>query len=480
MKAIKRILLGASFGLAAGLAGAQTGQLVTLANFNGTNGWFPYGGMIVGSDGVLYGTTYEGGTNNTGALFRLTTDGTFTSFDPFPAYVSDAGRSVNGTGGYPYAGLALGADGGLYGVASSGGTNATGTFFRTTTNGVLAVPFTFANLGTNAAGSTVDTNTTGAAPEGRLVLAADGNFYGTSHGGGSQGKGTVFRLTTNGIFTKLVELNGTNGANPEAGLTAGGDGNFYGVTYFGGANNNGSIFRITTNGSLASLYSFSALVATAGFAYTNADGANPAGDLRLGGDGLLYGTCHGGGTYGYGMVFKVTTSGQFTPLVSFNTTNGAYPLGALTVGPNGNLYGVTPGGGTNVVGVIYELTPAGSLNLLFSFDPVVSNGSTLTNGTGAYPYAPLTLAPDGSFYGTTTSGGAGGRGTVFRFTMASTPPRLQIQPLAGAVVLRWTNAAFSLQSAPQVAGTFSTVSGATSPYTNPITGNRQFFRLLGN
>ena len=108
--------------------------------------------------------------------------------------------------------------------------------------------------------------TNGAAPEGNLTLGPDGNFYGTTEGGGTNGDGTIFKITTSGVLTLLVTFNGTNGLNPLDGLTLGPDGNFYGTTEYGGTNfgnpglpgglGGGSVFQLTTNGVFTSLATF--------------------------------------------------------------------------------------------------------------------------------------------------------------------------------------------------------------------------------
>ena len=154
-----------------------------------------------------------------------------------------------------------------------------------------------------------------------LTLGSDGNFYGTTWFGGSNiYNGTVFKVTTNGALTTLVSFNKTNGANPNA-LTLGSDGNFYGTTWNGGTNGYGTVFKVTTNGTLTTLYSFT------GESYMQFPCG--AGLLTLGSDGNFYGTTQYGGSSlngnGDGMVFKVTTNGALTTLVSFNATNGAIP-----------------------------------------------------------------------------------------------------------------------------------------------------------
>src|SRR5581483_11055541 len=152
-------------------------------------------------------------------------------------------------------------------------------------------------------------------------------------------------------LTNLVSFNGTNGANPEATLIQGVDGNFYGTTYNGGTNGGyGTVFQVTPNGVLTTLVSFN-----------NTNGANPSAALVQGTDGNFYGTASNGGTNGnYGTVFQVTANGALTTLVSFNNTNGANPSAALVQGTDGNFYGTTSNGGTNGgYGTVFQMTPNG-------------------------------------------------------------------------------------------------------------------------
>jgi uncharacterized repeat protein (TIGR03803 family) len=240
-------------------------------------------------------------------------------------------------------------------------------------------------------------STNGSDSQAGLALDAAGNFYGTTTSGGTNGGyGTVFKVTTNGLLTSLVSFAYTNGAFPYAGLTLGNDSNFYGTTYSGGSNNFGTVYQVTIRGVLTSLASFD-----------NTNGANPHTGLTLGNDGDFYGTTTSGGTNGgYGTMFKVTTNGLLTSLVSFANTNGAYPRALLTRGNDGNFYGTTYFGGSNSLGTVFRATTNGLFTLLVSFN----------NTNGANPVAGLALGSDGNFYGTTYSGGSSNLGTLFKLT----------------------------------------------------------------
>ena len=292
---------------------------------------------------------------------------------------------TNTDGTDPLGGLCAGQDGNFYGTTAGGGTNGGyGTVFMVTTNGLSTSLVSF-------------NNTNGAFSHAELAQGNDGNFYGTTAGGGTNSYGTVFVVTTNGLLTSLVSFALTNGAYPDSGLTLGNDGNFYGTAYYGGGSNFGTAFQVTTNGVLTTLASFN-----------NTNGANPIAGLTLGNDGNFYGTTAFGGTNSgdYGTIFQVTTNGVLTSLVSFNNTNGANPSAGLTLGSDGNFYGATYNGGSNSLGTIFRVTTNGVLTTLASFN----------NINGANPSAGLTLGSDGNFYGTTVNGGSSNLGTAFQMT----------------------------------------------------------------
>jgi uncharacterized repeat protein (TIGR03803 family) len=292
-KPVKQLLVMLALLTGIPLASAQT--FIPLYSFtNGNDGAFPQAGLVQASDGNLYGTASEGGTNNLGTVFRINATGVLTTLYSF------TGRD----GDYPVAGLVQASDGNLYGTTQLGGTNylgSWGTVFRITTNGALTTLYSFTN------------GQDGAYPAAGLVQASDGNLYGTTQYGGTNNDGTVFRFTTNGVLTPLYSFTGGNdGDNPEAGLVQAGDGNLYGTTTYGGIKNGifgyGTIFRITTSGTLTPLYPF-----------TNAyDGNHPVAGLVQANDGNLYGTTAGGGTNGFGAVFELTLSPPALNIVSAN------------------------------------------------------------------------------------------------------------------------------------------------------------------
>jgi uncharacterized repeat protein (TIGR03803 family) len=362
--------------------GAQAGVVVTsLHSFQSyTNGANPQAGLVQGSDGNFYGTTTYGGTNGTGTIFKISTNGTLTSLYSFTG---------GNDGAAPEAGLVQGSDGNFYGTTLNGGTNGAGTVFTISTNGAYASLHSFNGLD-------------GAGLFAGLVQGRDGNFYGTTFNGGTNGGGTVFQIRTNGTLTSLYSFTGGNdGAAPEAGLVQGNDGNFYGTTAEGGTNGAGTVFTISTNGALISLYSFTG----------GNDGTYPLAGLVQGSDGYFYGTTSAGGTNGVGTVFTISTNGAFASLYSFTNGNDGRSPNGLVQGRDGNFYGTTYYGGTNNVGTVFQISTNGALTSL----------STFTGGNdGAYPVGVLVQGRDGYFYGTTYHGGTpvgnSGSGTVFQIS----------------------------------------------------------------
>jgi uncharacterized repeat protein (TIGR03803 family) len=343
------------------------GTLNTIASFNATGG-SPYAQLTQGNDGNFYGTTVPDATGGWGTVFKLTSSGTLTTL------VSFSGTN----GGCPYAALTLGPDGNFYGTTAFGGNinssypNGCGTVFKVTTNGALTTLYSF---------SFAD----GAYPDAALTLGNDGNFYGTTWGGGStdsshpNGCGTVFSLTTNGALTTLFSFADTNGANPLAALTLNSDGSLYGTTEYGGQSNDGTVFKVTTNGVLTTLICFA-----------DTNGANPYAALTLGTDCSLYGTTFAGGSDEAGTLFRVTTNGTFTTLVSFMATTGDQPRAALILGSDGNFYGTSSEGGSGYDGTVFRLLPFTAPDV--SIQPqtqTVTVGNPAVFNTSTYDALPL-------------------------------------------------------------------------------------------
>jgi uncharacterized repeat protein (TIGR03803 family) len=247
-----------------------------LEQFILTNGG-GHAGVTFGPDGTIYGTTISGGANSNGTVYRLDTNGLFTTLYSFDATIN----FTNVSGSTPYGGLTWGPDGNLYGTTFEGGPYQDGTVFRITTNGEFSALSNF-------------TYTNGQNPQATMIVGPGGAMYGTTLNGGD---GVVFRLTTNGVLTVLTSFNEFDGASPEAGVIFGPDGNLYGTTSTGGTGYFGTVFRLTTNGSLTTLANFN-----------NTNGSYPETSLTFGLDGQLYGTTWSGdqsGTNAEGEVFRL-------------------------------------------------------------------------------------------------------------------------------------------------------------------------------
>jgi uncharacterized repeat protein (TIGR03803 family) len=431
------------------------GLLTPLASLLPLDGLNPQAGLTPGPDGNFYGTTRAGGSNNLGTIFRLTLGGTLTRMFAF-----------NGTNGsFPQSTLTLGKDGNFYGTTTSGGNAGfAGTVFRFSTNGTLTTLASF------------DGTNNGSSPDCPLLIDTNGNLYGTAPQSGPGLRGTVFRVTTNGVLTVLTNFSGPNGSTPRDGLVLGDDGNFYGTTASGGANNLGTVFRLTPAGALTTLFSFK-----------NTNGANPIGGLIFGKDGFLYGTTGFGGTnLSFGTIFKLTTNGSLTTLFNFHGTDGEEPSFRLIFGPDGRLYGTasfagdldnSPSGIGS--GSVFGIATNGTFTTLFLFHG--------TNGSN--PAASLTLGPDGNLYGTTAQGCPGGGGTIFRVVLtpqfagiAKLPDRrlvLAATGPSGTPFRLWTsiNVATPVQSWTVLTNGAFGVDGTYSYTDGPPAAVRGFYRL---
>jgi uncharacterized repeat protein (TIGR03803 family) len=432
----------------------------TLYHFKAPLGATPRGALIEGPDGNLYGTTYGGGEHHGGTAFRMTPEGTVTTLHSFNRWVD---------GGHPVGPLVLALDGNFYGTTQFGGTQGPvsqgvdgGTIFRMTPAGAVTVVHAFTGGGG------------GSQPSSGLALGADGTLYGTTRKDEyyENGGGVIFSLTTSGTFTILKKFpttgNGFEGNEPYGGLLYASDGNLYGMTQYGGSLIEGTqlrpcgnagcgvIYRITPTGEYTKLYEFkegqggqhpmTALIqASDGYLYGMtsydlwpniiADGTSVF-RMSLGGevthvaeigkddlrpnerlleasDGNFYLTTPAGGSclenaYSCGLIFRITKTGAVSIVHTFDYNDGAVPFAGLIQASDGALYGVTQYGGRSENGTTFKLTLGGTLTTLNHFD----------NTFGAYPTAGLARDAAGDFYGTTYLGGAFGLGTVYKITAA--------------------------------------------------------------
>ena len=416
------------------------GTLTTLYNFCSqsgcTDGIFPYGGLVQGTDGNFYGTASNGG-DGWGTVFKITPDGTLTTLHVFELF---EGATPKGT-------LVQGTDGNFYGTTVEGGANFEGSVFVMMPDGTLT---TLSSLGAEDSGG---------APYAGLVQGTDGNFYGTGSRGGN-GNGMVFTVTATGTFTMLYSFCAQSGCpdgmSPFAGLVQGADGNFYGATNSGGNFNAcsleqgcGTIFKIAADGTLITLHAFD-----------STDGFNPQGTLALGSDENFYGTTHDGGANNFGTVFTVTPAGTLTTIHSFDQTNGAMPYAGLVQATNGKLYGTTSSGGASSncdggCGTVFSLDvglSGGAVTLsrtALTFAKQVVNTTstaktiTLTN-SGTIPLVFNNVTISGNFaVSSNTCGATLAVGMKCKISVAFTPA--QLGPLTGTLTIA-DNAANSPQT----------------------------------
>jgi uncharacterized repeat protein (TIGR03803 family) len=475
---------------AAGAIALPAQTFTTLYKFcsqpNCTDGEFP-NALVQATDGNFYGTAAHGGAHNTstcynqgcGTIFRITPSGTLTTLYNF---CSQSGCEDGET---PDAALIQSTNGNLYGTTYYGGIaggnclpDGCGTVFTITLSGKFTTLHSF-------------DGTDGAGPAGALIQGTDGNFYGTTNYGGTNSLGNVFQITPNGVLTTLYSFctqpgpGCPDGSLPFDGLVEGTDGDFYGTTYGGGPLGGGTVFKITSTPpyTLTTLYSF----CTPGGPCPDDGWAIVAG-VVLGSNGNFYGITFYGGEDrdchdlegGCGTAFSIGP-GHTKTLHHFcslpNCTDGANPQAGLVQGTDGNFYGTTAFGGAKRrpcfgdlrCGTVFTVTSIGTLTTLHSFD----------GADGANPDEGLIQGTDGNFYGETAAGGVNrcsglypGCGTVFRLSVAL-EPFVKTQPTSGIVGAAVTILGTSLTGATSVtfngtAATFTVVSRSLITTTVPL------------
>jgi uncharacterized repeat protein (TIGR03803 family) len=398
--------------LAAPIASAGADTLQALHRFANTGsstksqyglGANPYGALLQAADSNYYGTTVYGGsglcpqlftsgTQGCGTIFRMTPQRVVTVLYSFP-YDTATGTAQNDA--YPTAGLIEGKDGFLYGVAQEGsipgcnGALGCGTLFRISTAGVFTLLHQFCN------GDGCANPSEGGRPMAHLVQLPSTTLCGTTQQGGIANSGTLFCASTSGAVTTEYILDGTKGYEPAAALLVGTDGTtLYGTAPFGGANGQGKVFAFKS-GTVTTLHDFGSSTDTT---------INPERDLIFGANGKLYGATYGGSPAGG--IFSLNTDGTgFSSLNVFNPEvvgAGYESRSGLELARNGLMYGTTYTGGADGDGCVYSLDPThGTYKLLASF----------ATSTGAAPVAALIEGSDNFLYGTTTLyGGNNARG----------------------------------------------------------------------
>jgi uncharacterized repeat protein (TIGR03803 family) len=365
------------------------GQETILYGFLGApDGALPFAGVIGDSVGNLYGTTENGGTFNAGTVFKI---------DP-------AGRQTtlyNFTGGtdaaYPTAPVTRDTAGNLYGTTTRGGATNYGTVYKLDTAGHETVLYSFTG------------EADGGAPYAGVVLDPAGNLYGTAVIGGEFDAGVVFKVDPAGQETVLYAFTGFgDGYQPYGGVIRDSAGNLYGTAGGNGGleSPQGVVYKLDTSGQQTVLYGFTG----------GTDGGGPRSGLFRDSKGNLYGTAYYGGLVnnrncslgGCGVVYKVDTEGNETVLYAFRgESDGGVPDTGVILDAEGNVYGTTADFGADGFGVLYKVDTTGKETTLHTF----------TGGAdGGYPNALLLRDPAGAFFGTTSAGGSGSTGVAFRLT----------------------------------------------------------------
>ena len=343
--------------------------------------------MAEGAAAFLF-PLHFGGAGGGGTLVRMTTGGAVT-----------LAVALGGTAGSNPAGALIKSGAEFYGVAAGGGASDRGTVYKFSAGAATVL--------------SAATTGSGSLPEGALTTGSDGSLFGTAREGGASARGALYKVTTAGVRTRLVSFTGTagtaRGSKPRGAVILAANTSYYGLTETGGASDAGTLFRMSAAGTITTMADFTA-----------AGPRLPLGGLTLAPDGSLYGTAsRGGGADGGTLLRVVPASNTWSAPADFTVATGMNPAGAVLTAADGTLYGLTTSGGTAGQGTLWRYTAAGGLESLVSF-----TGSTgAAPGSGGYfdggtlLTGGLALAADGTLYGVTPGGGAGGGGTAFRYTL---------------------------------------------------------------
>ena len=326
-----------------------------LFEFTGSaTGSYPRGNLVRNATGTLFGTTNQGGINNSGVVFKINPDGSgFSKLHDFDDFVNTV--ALNGAS--PEAGLALGSDGDLYGTTSVGGTAP-----------AFGVIFKVKQEGTNFTKLFDFSSASGRFVLGTMLQIGTSDLMVVTRNGGVNNKGVLFKIGMNGSgFAKLLDFDGINGSLPTDGLLKASNGFLYGTTWIGGANDAGVVYRVAADGTnFAKLLDFETLT----------KGSKPLRTtLAEGPDGFLYGTCSKGGINDLGTIYKIKLDGSgFQKLKDLDNSSGNNPIGGLIV--------------MQVVPTISSFTPYGTVGATVvitgtNFDSTPTNNIVKFNGTSA-------------------------------------------------------------------------------------------------
>ena len=397
--AIKSICILVIVLLAANMASASGTERV-IHNFVPTHsGASPASTLVFDRAGNLYGTTAIGGSYSCdigcGVVFQLTPN-------PGGGWTYHAIHAFRGgkDGAYPYftSGLVIDPSGNLYGTTFQGGTYNYGCVFEVSPNSDGSWHETVIH--------SFDSPDGPSGPSG-LIIDASGNLYGTTPGDGTNGLGTVYKLSpgVGGVWTEMVLLNfdGENGSSPISPVTMDSAGNLFGTALVG-PTGYGLVFELSpgSGGSWTEnvLYTFPG----------GKEGGDPEGTLLIDATGNLYGTTSGL----YGSLFKLASNSdgtwtETTLHIFSHSGDGEFPGSVLAQDSHGNLYGTTAFGGSGSAGIVYKFTPNASGGWT---EGIVYN---FTGGAdGSWPIGGVLLDPVGHLFGTTANGGSAGYGAVFQ------------------------------------------------------------------
>ena len=347
----------------------------------------PTGSLTQATNGKLYGTTLEGGTNDMGVLFEYDpATNVFVKLEDF--------NGVN-NGALPYESVFQASNGKLYGMTTQGGTNDAGVIYKydlSTQNLTKELDF--------------DGSGNGGAPRGKLLQASNGKLYGMTYYGGTNGYGVLFEYDfATSTYTKKLDFGALYGENPPGSLIEISDGMLYGMTVSGGVEDKGILFKYDPgNETFTKLLDF----------YGNDFGENPYGSLVEATNGKLYGMTRSGGEIGTnGILFEYEpVNGIFLKKFDFlRAPEGSNPYGSLLQASNGKVYGMTSEGGDYNSGTIFEYDPvAKTYSIIYDFD---------WYNTGGFPRGSLIQASNGNLYGMTCHGGASSYGALFGYDPAT-------------------------------------------------------------
>ena len=307
-----------------------TGHETVLYHFKGgADGSDPQAGVSRDSAGNLYGTTFQGGQNSAGVVYKLDPAGQETVLYAFTG---------GADGGYPYAGVIRDSAGNLYGTTFKGGPSNAGVVYKLDPAGQETVLYAFTG------------GADGGYPDAGVIRDLAGNLYGTTGEGGSSKVGVVYKLDPAGQETVLHAFTGgADGIDPRSGVILDPAGNLYGTTFDGGTTGLGIVYKLDPAGQETILYTFPRY----------RDGRHPVAGVILDSAGNLYGTTPEGGASSNssrsGVVYMLDPAGQETVLHSFSAADGGNPEAGVILDSAGNLYGTAAWGGPRNGGVVFKL-----------------------------------------------------------------------------------------------------------------------------